>query len=122
MSELETEIRESRKVRGWHVGSNVPGYLPESEPWHTDSWVLAVESLKDEIATWTDHYLEEEEGESSEIARDYLDAIEEISSLLAKGTEEEVSFLLPSSDSEWDLGVVYWVLPCEEEECQGEEE
>lgn len=132
MSEIITErtgwndpegYRQSVRVAsGWHIGKNVPGYLSESDTIHTETWRDALEALRDEIDrdadglfdTLTQEYLEE-----------YDNALAEIREILRGKDEEEgdgMYYHLPSSSSDRDLGISYWVEPCTEEECQIEGE
>lgn len=53
------------------VGHNLPGYLPESDPWITDSWESARDALIDDLERLADH--------ASDLAGDLdLEAIDEM--------------------------------------------
>jgi hypothetical protein len=116
MSEIITESR--RAVSGWHVGKNVPGYLPESDVTHTETWREALEALRDEIDRDADGLFDFLPQEHLE---EYDGAMAEIREILKGKDEEEgdgMYYHLPSSSSDRDLGISYWVEPCTEAECQ----
>jgi len=48
---------------GWHVGHNLPGYLPESDVYHVDDWADArdmvaedMDDYADALETWADDH------------------------------------------------------------------
>lgn len=109
-------------MSGYHVGRNTPGYSPESEPYHVGTWSDALASLQGEIQNGFDAlpWDEYETDAERDAENEYLLALSELNTLqvAAPGIEGgEYSYLLPTSDSEWDLGCAYWVTPCTEDEC-----
>lgn len=109
----------------WHVGSNMPGYLPMTEPYHVTGWKYAAEALAEEIersvpepVSW-ESVIEEE----AQIQDAYTEALEELKALIsAGGPAEELGWVLPLSSSQYDLGCSHWIVQCLEPECELEED
>lgn len=111
---------------GWHVGHNMPGYLPESDVWHTSDWASAMQSLREDIdraADWI-YQADYTEPELVELTEPYDTALQEIDSELAKNTQQAYGVILPTSTSDHDLGISYWITECLEDpaECLRQQE
>lgn len=111
----------------WHVGCNIPGYLPESEPYHVTGWKNAAEALADEIERSLE-FLADGEAEA-QILDEYTEALEELKALTEEmkaltkaGEPVELGWVLPTSDSKHDLGLSFWVVQCLEDDCTEENE
>ncbi len=77
----------------WVAGFNQPGYLPESDPEVFDNYLDAVEYLRDELATSTEDYNEDE----------YEEAQNDFQAMLPAEHDKEWSWLAPD-------GYAYWVM------------
>ena len=84
------------------VGSNVPGYAPESEAILVETRQEALEALEDEIERHLD-MLADAYGTESKV----FDSAYRLAAIARKQSDSEVT--LPASDSAHDLGRVYWV-------------
>lgn len=63
----------------WVVGYNMPGYLPENDPWVTDDWESARDALVDELERDAE-FAVEPGGEGIDVTL-YNDAIAELKAL-----------------------------------------
>lgn len=110
-------------MSGYHVGSNVPGYLPDGEPYHVEAWEDALAMLRSDILSATDDLPWDDDTEDPTeraIGEEYAEALATINTLqvAAPGIEGgDISFTLPASSSIWDLGRAYWIMVCTEDDC-----
>lgn len=106
-------------MSGYHVGHNVPGYLSDNEPYHVETWSDALAVLRSDVEDgleylpWDDSNGGYEPGER-EAEAEYIEALEDMNTL-EDGIE--VTYVLPTSTSEWDLGRAYWIALCTEDNC-----
>lgn len=90
----------------WTAGSNIPGYLPESDIAYFSTWADAKFYMLDWLRQDGDALFESGETEDERaLADEYSAAAEELN--LDTGPEWATS--LPSSTSQHDLGIVYWI-------------
>lgn len=91
------------------VGHNTPGYSPESDVWVTEDYDSAKRALIDDLerhADWLDEIGLHDQAE--EVSAECEDL-----NLASVGTEWSTT--VPSSDSEHDLGLSFWLNVTEEE-------
>jgi hypothetical protein len=99
----------------FHAGQNMPGYLPESDVATFGSFGDAKRFMIVELDRAGDSIFEAGETEEERgIADEYSAAMEELN--LEAGPEWGV--ILPSSTSEHDLGLSFWINACDELECE----
>lgn len=104
----------------YHAGQNIPGYLPMDDvPYAFDSFDAAKASMIEDLDRSRDAIFEAGETEDERaIADEYSAAMEELN--LCNGPEWSTH--LPLTTSEHDLGLAFWIVQCDEEGCQNEDD
>ena len=87
-------------IAGW----NMPGYLPEVDPWVTDNYGDAVEYLLDEMARYSETLDNDNDYD------EYRGAVSNVESARASGVEVSVPL----------GGCIYWVTVTSEEVTDGD--
>lgn len=94
-------------VDWWTVVVNMPGYMPMEEPYVTDDWEAARGYLVDELQRHAES-LYEGYGADYHVASAHSRSMDEvIADLKAMKVRDAWSTIVPSSDSEHDLGLVF---------------
>jgi hypothetical protein len=97
----EDGVVASRKVATFSAGWNMPGYMPETDPQQFDSFEDAREYIADELDRAADHVYDTDPS----LAEAYDQAIRDLNA----SSGPEWGDILPTSDSEFDLGISYWI-------------
>lgn len=102
--------------RHYHVGKNIPGYLPESDVDIASDADEAKRLLIAEIDSFGDSLFEIGE-------KDLADASSsEMQDLNLTDVTDGYSTTLRTSSSEHDLGMAFWINPCDEEGCDEDDD
>lgn len=99
---LDSADPRSKKVH-YHIGWNMPGYLPEMDPWMLTTAEDAKSSMIDAILFDAEHEADEDNAETLSALAEDLN--------LAK---------VEDGWDGWTDRLHYWIMPCEEE-CEREE-
>ena len=106
-------------TRHYHVGHNIPGYLPESDVYYAEDALTAKSVLISDIDYAGDSIFDVGEDEDERgLADEYSAAMEDLN---LTNVTDGYSVTLPTSTSKWDLGIAYWLAPCDED-CEDDDE
>lgn len=108
----------------YHWGQNMPGYMPMAdEPNTADTRSGAVAGLLDDMERIADSEYEEESDEETTMAEAIDAAMETFRSWDAEtdGLTTELTVYAASSRAH-DLGLAFWVVACNETECETDED
>ena len=105
---VEWRRERMRERSHYHVGANIPGYLPEGEIYLCRTKEEAIALLKEEKERTLDS--------------DAIFALEEggRGRRFEGNAREDLSYYYVDRNDPHDLGIYFWAMECLEEECQRE--
>lgn len=102
----------------YHWGSNIPGYLPMAdEPNTAQSWEGARAALLDDMSREAEscYAMDDDETIATGVATDVA-----MGEVRRWETGQDI-YVNNATDRPHDLGVAYWLIACNEQDCEVEE-